>query len=158
MRRELVLAAYQLIAEQGLENLRIHVLRERLAGDLFDRPEQSVQRAVALGARVYDRTTVVRTHAEDGFRLHAEAFLAAFTPRTRGIIINSPGNPTGALISEEDLAEVARECAHLDQAHAMASSRSVVAIGRDAARSDGYTPAAIPERLSIPSDIHAAFG
>jgi aspartate aminotransferase len=50
---------------------------------------------------------IVRTHAEDGFRIRAEAILAAFTPRTRGIIINSPGNPTGALISEEELAALA---------------------------------------------------
>src|SRR5215203_3677975 len=46
---------------------------------------------------------IVRTHGEDGFRLHADAILAAMTPRTRGIIINSPGNPTGALISESEL-------------------------------------------------------
>lgn len=57
---------------------------------------------------------IVRTHSEDGFRLRADALLAAFTPRTRGIIINSPGNPTGALISEEDLARVADECARRD--------------------------------------------
>ena len=50
---------------------------------------------------------IVRTHAEDGFRLHADALIAGITPATRGIIINSPGNPTGALISEEDLARVA---------------------------------------------------
>jgi aspartate aminotransferase len=54
---------------------------------------------------------IVRTQAADGFRLHAETLLAAFTPATRGIIINSPGNPTGALISEEDLGRVADEAA-----------------------------------------------
>lgn len=54
---------------------------------------------------------VVRAHAEDGFRLHAESFLAAMTPRTRGIIINSPVNPTGALMAEEELAAVADEAA-----------------------------------------------
>ncbi len=47
---------------------------------------------------------IVRTHAEDGFRVHAETLLAAVTPRTRGIVINSPGNPTGALIEEGELA------------------------------------------------------
>jgi aspartate aminotransferase len=52
---------------------------------------------------------IVRAHAEDGFRLRAETFLNALTPRTRGIIINSPGNPTGALIAEEDLEAIARE-------------------------------------------------
>jgi aspartate aminotransferase len=52
---------------------------------------------------------IVHTHAEDGFAIKAETFLDAITPRTRGIIINSPGNPTGALISEQDLETVAAE-------------------------------------------------
>jgi aspartate aminotransferase len=54
---------------------------------------------------------IVRTYAEDGFRLHAETFVSALTPRTRGIIINSPGNPTGALIDETALAAIADEAA-----------------------------------------------
>ncbi len=54
---------------------------------------------------------VVHTHAEDGFNLRAETFLNALTPKTRGIIINSPGNPTGALISEQDLEILAKESA-----------------------------------------------
>src|SRR3954470_13654558 len=54
---------------------------------------------------------IVRAHQETGFRLTADLFLSAFTPRTRGIIINSPGNPTGALISEGDLEAIARESA-----------------------------------------------
>jgi aspartate aminotransferase len=54
---------------------------------------------------------IVRTHAEDGFSLTAEALLGALTPRTRGIVVNSPGNPTGALISESDLEAVGREAA-----------------------------------------------
>ncbi len=54
---------------------------------------------------------IVRSHAEDGFRLRAETLIAAFTPRTRGIIINSPDNPTGAVITEADLEEVAKEAA-----------------------------------------------
>jgi aspartate aminotransferase len=54
---------------------------------------------------------IVHTHAEDGFALKPEAFLNAITPRTRGIIINSPGNPTGALISEADLEAVATAAA-----------------------------------------------
>ena len=54
---------------------------------------------------------IVHTHASDGFQVRAETFLQAMTPKTRGIIINSPGNPTGALMSEEDLTKVAREAA-----------------------------------------------
>jgi aspartate aminotransferase len=54
---------------------------------------------------------IVRTHAEDGFQVQAEPILAAMTPRTRGIIINSPCNPTGALIEEAAMAAVADEAA-----------------------------------------------
>jgi aspartate aminotransferase len=43
---------------------------------------------------------IVRTHAEDGFELHADAVIDAITPRTKAIVLNSPGNPTGALIGE----------------------------------------------------------
>src|SRR5438067_939079 len=54
---------------------------------------------------------IVRTHVEDGFALTAETLLGAVTSRTRGIIVNSPGNPTGALVSEEDIERVAKEAA-----------------------------------------------
>ncbi|MEP6592113.1 MAG: pyridoxal phosphate-dependent aminotransferase [Acidobacteriota bacterium] len=50
---------------------------------------------------------IVRTHPEDGFLLHADTILAAITPRTRGIVINSPGNPTGALMEEQEMARLA---------------------------------------------------
>src|SRR6195256_903147 len=53
------------------------------------------------------RPVIVTTSAEDGFRVHADAMLAAVTPRTRGIIVNSPCNPTGAIISETELASIA---------------------------------------------------
>jgi aspartate aminotransferase len=54
---------------------------------------------------------LVRTHGEDGFRLRADALLSAITPRTRGFVINSPGNPTGALLSEADAAVLGAEAA-----------------------------------------------
>lgn len=57
------------------------------------------------------KPVIVRTHEEDGFTLHAEAFIAAMTPRTRGIILNSPTNPTGALISEADTEAIVTEAA-----------------------------------------------
>jgi aspartate aminotransferase len=40
-----------------------------------------------------------------------QRLLAAVTPRTRGIIINSPGNPTGALLAEDEAAVLAKEAA-----------------------------------------------
>jgi len=53
----------------------------------------------------------VRTHADAGFEIHAQAILDAITPRTRGIIVNSPCNPTGALIAESELAAIGEAAA-----------------------------------------------
>ena len=57
---------------------------------------------------------LVRTSPEDGFSIRADQILAAVTPRTRGIIINSPCNPTGAVVSEADLAAIADVTARRD--------------------------------------------
>jgi aspartate aminotransferase len=54
---------------------------------------------------------LVRTHADAGFAITAEPFVRAMTPRTRGVILNSPCNPTGALMSEDELARLAVETA-----------------------------------------------
>jgi aspartate aminotransferase len=54
---------------------------------------------------------IVRTTVENGFAITADLILSAVTPRTKGIIINSPGNPTGALISEADVEAIAQVAA-----------------------------------------------
>jgi aspartate aminotransferase len=65
--------------------------------------------------KLADATPVlVQTHADEGFRIAAAPFVAAFTPRTRGVIINSPGNPTGALMPEPELLLLAQEAARRD--------------------------------------------
>lgn len=43
---------------------------------------------------------------EDGFRLTADVLEAHRTERTRGVLINSPSNPSGAVTAEADLAGV----------------------------------------------------
>ena len=50
---------------------------------------------------------LVRTWAEEGFELQADRVLEAVTPRTRGIVINSPGNPTGAVMRESEMERLA---------------------------------------------------
>src|SRR5688572_24976157 len=54
---------------------------------------------------------IVPTDWRDAFALHADAIIAAITPRTKAIIINSPANPTGALVDEQTLAAIADEAA-----------------------------------------------
>jgi len=61
--------------------------------------------------KLSDATPVaVMTSPKDGFAIHADAILEAVTPKTRGIIINSPCNPTGALISEGEFRKIAEFC------------------------------------------------
>ncbi len=50
---------------------------------------------------------LARTYADEGFAIRAATILDAVTPRTRGIIVNSPCNPTGALMAESELAAIA---------------------------------------------------
>jgi aspartate aminotransferase len=57
---------------------------------------------------------VVQTDPAQGFALTASALLGAVTPRTRGIILNSPTNPTGALMSESEAKALANEAARRD--------------------------------------------
>ena len=50
------------------------------------------------------KPVIVQTHMEDGFTIKAAPIIEAITPRTKAIIVNSPCNPTGALISEAEMA------------------------------------------------------
>lgn len=50
---------------------------------------------------------IVTASPDDGFALRADPFLAAITPRTRAIVINSPANPTGALMTEGEMIRIA---------------------------------------------------
>jgi aspartate aminotransferase len=50
----------------------------------------------------------VETEESQGFRLTAEMVASALSPRTKLIILNSPSNPSGAVMSPEDQTEVMR--------------------------------------------------
>ena len=50
---------------------------------------------------------IVSTRSADGFKVRADAVIGALSPRTKAIILNSPGNPTGALIDETEVAAIA---------------------------------------------------
>ena len=50
---------------------------------------------------------VVHAHAADGFVVDPEAVAKAITERTRAVVLNSPGNPTGAVFPLEVLRAIA---------------------------------------------------
>lgn len=49
----------------------------------------------------------VKTDPADGFRLTADRIAAALSPQSRVLILNSPNNPTGAVLRRDDLVAIA---------------------------------------------------
>ncbi len=49
----------------------------------------------------------VQTSEANGWKMTAEEFESAMTPRTKMVIINSPGNPTGSVYTREELEKIA---------------------------------------------------
>jgi len=56
------------------------------------------------------KPVVVPTRAEDEFILRAGAVEKAITPKTRIVIVNSPSNPTGAVIPPDEFAKILDVC------------------------------------------------
>ena len=56
----------------------------------------------------------VPTKESNGWKMTAEEFQDAMTPRTKMVIINSPGNPTGAVYSREELEAITEVCVDED--------------------------------------------
>ncbi len=53
---------------------------------------------------------IIETREEDNFELRPEVVEEAIGPRTRGLILNTPNNPTGAVIPRSALQEIYRIC------------------------------------------------
>jgi aspartate aminotransferase len=56
----------------------------------------------------------VPTKESDGFRLTAEILERALTPRTRIVVVNSPNNPSGAVLNDDEFGRIAELCAKND--------------------------------------------
>src|SRR6201986_2743459 len=54
------------------------------------------------------KVVYLETAESENFRVTAEAIERAITPRTKAIILNSPSNPSGAVISRADLERIIR--------------------------------------------------
>jgi aspartate aminotransferase len=56
----------------------------------------------------------VPTKEWDGFRLTAEMLAPSLTPRTRMVVINSPNNPSGAVLDDDEFMRIAKLCRERD--------------------------------------------
>ncbi|HEY4684367.1 MAG TPA: pyridoxal phosphate-dependent aminotransferase [Candidatus Acidoferrales bacterium] len=56
----------------------------------------------------------VETHEIDSFQLRADAVEKALTPRTRLVIVNSPNNPSGAVVDPKEFERILELCRQRD--------------------------------------------
>jgi aspartate aminotransferase len=49
---------------------------------------------------------IVQTKASNSYKMTAEEFENAMTPRTKMVILNSPGNPTGAVYTRDEIEKI----------------------------------------------------
>lgn len=73
---------------------------EVLVGDPMYATYEGVVRATGA-----DMVTVP-LHADHGFRMQAADIAARITPRTRAILLTSPHNPTGAILTDREIREI----------------------------------------------------
>ena len=52
----------------------------------------------------------VKTEESDGFRLRAEQVSRAITPKTKLLIVNSPSNPSGAVVPSDEFVKIYEVC------------------------------------------------
>ena len=54
------------------------------------------------------KVVLVKSKEEESFRITAKMIEAAITPKTKAIILNTPSNPSGAVVAPEDLEAIVR--------------------------------------------------
>ncbi len=79
-----------------------------LAGDPFYATYEGVIRSTGA------RTVSVPLRADKGFRMQAADLEAAITPDCRVLLLNSPHNPTGAVLSKAEIAAIGDVCKRHD--------------------------------------------
>src|SRR5699024_1444070 len=84
---------------------------EAIAGAVVGLVEPDAATAAMAGAT---RRSARLVRAGDSYRLDVDSLREAFSPRTRAVLLNTPHNPTGAVLPREDLAELAALCREFD--------------------------------------------
>ena len=80
----------------------------------------------------------------EGFMIDTEAFKAALNEKTKAVIINSPNNPSGAILSEENLKSVAE----ILKEHEAKTGRTVYVISDEPYRELVYDGIRVPGPVS----------
>jgi hypothetical protein len=83
-------------------------LRQLLdAGDEMVTETPGWPQAAVLAKAIGVNLSTVKRHEADGWRLDMDALSKAVTPRTKVIFLSNPNNPTGQLLTEAELRQIA---------------------------------------------------
>ncbi len=99
-----VTAAEICVCTAGSEALIFSMLSCLNPGDEVIVPEPMYANYIGFATIADVKVVPITTRIEDGFALPSpEAFAAKITPKTKAILINNPGNPTGTVYTDEQL-------------------------------------------------------
>ncbi len=95
----------QIVIDSGVKPLLYHAMQAVLdPGDEVIVPTPCWPSYEGMAALIGARTVFVPTAEQRGFKLDPEDLEQAITPRSKLVVFNSPGNPTGAAYSADELA------------------------------------------------------
>jgi aspartate/methionine/tyrosine aminotransferase len=99
----------EVVLTPGSKNVLLFVLLACVEpGDEVIYPDPGYPIYSSLVNFIGARPVPVRLREERGFRMDLDELASLVTPRTRLLILNSPQNPTGGVLTEEDVRFVAR--------------------------------------------------
>jgi len=82
---------------------------------------------------------------EDGFRLDPDALEQLLTPRSKILVLNSPNNPTGAIIDQKRLERIAE----------IVLKNNLIVISDEIYEKINYTPDPVPSIASLDPEVKA---
>ena len=98
-------AVQQIVIGSGVKPLLYHAMQAVLdAGDEVIVPTPCWPSYEGMAALIGARPVFVPTAEQRGFKLDPEDLEHAITPRSKLVMLNSPGNPTGAAYAADELA------------------------------------------------------
>ncbi|RSX52335.1 pyridoxal phosphate-dependent aminotransferase [Bifidobacterium callimiconis] len=96
-----------IITAGGMEAIYLALIATLDIGDDILIPDPGYANYFGQVRMVHANVVPVPLFADHGFRMRAADVEAAITPRTKVLLLNSPSNPTGAIIDPDELAAIA---------------------------------------------------
>ena len=103
-----------LVTVGGSEGIDVCMRAMTNPGDEIIIPEPSYVSYEPCAILAGAKPVIINLKAENEFRLTAQELLDAITDKTKILVLPFPNNPTGAIMEEKDLIEIAKVCVEKD--------------------------------------------